>query len=92
MAFLPLRGLPPAGNSRIADAWLERLDDRLSSASNDVAADRSLLCRETLAELCYPQYAANWETAVADESLPLGTRLSAAGNCSSAGGLTMLPT
>ena len=76
MTFLPLRGLPPASNSGVADAWLERLDDRLSSTSKEVAAERSLLCRETLAELCYPQYAANWETAVGDESLPLGTRLS----------------
>jgi acetyltransferase-like isoleucine patch superfamily enzyme len=34
-----------------------------------------VLCRRTLAELAYPQYAANWETAVADASLPVATRL-----------------
>ena len=75
MPFLPLRTLPPSGNASIADAWLERIADRLSSPSGDVATDRALLCRETLAELCYPEYAANWETAVADERLPVGTRL-----------------
>ena len=75
MPFLPLRTLPPSGNASIADAWLERIADRLSSPSGDVAADRALLCRETLAELCYPEYAANWETAIADERLPVGTRL-----------------
>ena len=75
MPFLPLRTLPPSGNASIADAWLERIADRLSSPSGDVATDRALLCRETLAELWYPEYAANWETAVADERLPVGTRL-----------------
>ena len=75
MPFLPLRTLPPSGNASIADAWLERIADRLSSPSGDVAADRALLCRETLAELCYPEYAANWETAIADERLAVGTRL-----------------
>jgi acetyltransferase-like isoleucine patch superfamily enzyme len=75
MPFLPLRTLPPSGNASIADAWLERIADRLANPSSDVAADRALLCRETLAELCYPQYAANWETAVADATLPIGTRL-----------------
>jgi len=75
MPFLPLRTLPPSGNASIADAWLERIADRLAKPGSDIAADRAVLCRETLAELCYPQYAANWETAVADETLPLGTRL-----------------
>ena len=75
MPFLPLRKLPPGGNARIADAWLERIADRLSRPATDVTADRALLCRETLAELSYPEYAANWESAVNDEKLPLGTRL-----------------
>ncbi|MEO8619484.1 MAG: acyltransferase [bacterium] len=75
MPFLPLRTLPPSGNASIADAWLERIADRLANPGSDIAADRALLCRETLAELCYPQYAANWETAVADEALAAGTRL-----------------
>ena len=75
MPFLPLRGLPPTPSANVADAWLERIEDRLSRASNDAAADRALLCRETLAELSYPEYAANWETAISDEKLPIGTRL-----------------
>ena len=37
-----------------------------------------MLFRSTLAELAYPEYAAHWEEAVQDESIPLGTRLSLA--------------
>jgi acetyltransferase-like isoleucine patch superfamily enzyme len=79
MPFLPLRTLPATGNANIAEAWLERIEDRLSRDVVDVASDRALLCRETLAELTYPEYAANWETAVADEKLPIGTRLALSG-------------
>ena len=75
MPFLPLRTIPAPGNASVADAWLERIEDRLNSTGTDVASDRALLCRETLAELCFPEYAANWETAVSDEKLPMGTRL-----------------
>ncbi len=75
MPFLPLRSLPPTGNASLAGAWLARIADRLAHPGSDIAADRALLCRETLAELCYPEYAANWETAVSDERLPMGTRL-----------------
>ena len=71
MPLLPLRQLRQVPDSTLADAWLERLGAQL----DDPALDRSRLCRETLAELCFPQYAADWETAVADASLPLGTRL-----------------
>ncbi len=75
MPFLPLRQLPSSGSAPIADAWLERIADRLSHPGADLTADRALLCRDTLAELSYPQYAANYETALTDGSLPLGTRL-----------------
>ena len=75
MTFLPLRSLPPTGSASIAVAWLERIADRLANPRGDMAADRALLCRETLAELCFPDYAANWDTAVADAALPMGTRL-----------------
>jgi acetyltransferase-like isoleucine patch superfamily enzyme len=75
MPFLPLRQLPPTGNASIANAWLERIADRLAKPGADVAADRALLCREILLELTYPQYAANYDTALADGSIPLGTRL-----------------
>ena len=75
MPLLPLRTLPASGNSSLAEAWLERIADRLERTSTDLAADRALLCRETLAELTFPEYAANWEEAVADAKIPLGTRL-----------------
>jgi acetyltransferase-like isoleucine patch superfamily enzyme len=75
MTFLPLRSLPARGNAATSAAWLERIGDRLAKPGADLATDRSVLCREILTEILYPQYAANWETAVADASLPLGTRL-----------------
>ena len=71
MALLPLRQLAPTPNLRLAEAWLERIEGELA----DPACDRPRLCRQTLAELAFPEYAANWETAVADEALPTGTRL-----------------
>jgi galactoside O-acetyltransferase len=40
--------------------------------------DRNLLCRRVLTELTYPQYAANWETAVEDAELPVATRIALA--------------
>jgi acetyltransferase-like isoleucine patch superfamily enzyme len=75
MPFLPLRSLPPTSNNTIADAWLERIASRLGGSSKDVAAERADLCRDVLTELCYPQFAGNFDTAVADEKIPLGTRL-----------------
>ena len=78
MPYLPLRSLPPRPSQALTSAWLERLADRLAACTGDVAAERAVVCRETLAELAYPEYAANWETAVADESVPLGTRLALA--------------
>lgn len=74
MPFLPLRTLPPRGIASLADAWLEELGAALA----DPDCDRALLCRRTLASLAWPAYANNWETAVADESLPLATRLALA--------------
>ena len=74
MAIKPLRTLAPLPGAPIAEAWLERID----SALKDAALDRPRLCRELLVELAYPQYAANWETAIADSTLAAGTRLSLA--------------
>jgi acetyltransferase-like isoleucine patch superfamily enzyme len=71
MVMRPLRTLPPRPDGSLADGWLEQLGAALA----DPNCNRALLCRQTLAELAYPQYAANWETAVADGSLPLATRL-----------------
>ena len=70
MAFLPLRSLAPSPGAAVADAWLERIAGQLA----DPGCDRPLLCRTTLAELTFPQYAASWEEAVRDPSVPLGTR------------------
>jgi acetyltransferase-like isoleucine patch superfamily enzyme len=74
MAFLPLRPLAGRSVERLEREWLDRIADRLA----DPACDRPRLCRETLSELLAPEHAANWEEAVADERLPLGTRLALA--------------
>ena len=71
MVLRPLRPLPTRPNARLADAWLEQLSASLA----DATTDRSLLCRNTLAELAYPQFAQHWDTAVEDDALPLATRL-----------------
>jgi len=70
--------LPPRPTEALTSAWLERLSDRLAESAGDVATNRALICRETLAELAYPEYAVNWEEALADESIPMGTRLALA--------------
>lgn len=70
MALLPLKKLAPAPGAKIVDAWLEQLADQL--AQDDT--DHSAMCRKALCEIVYPEYARDWETAVNDESLPLGTR------------------
>ncbi len=74
MPFLPLRKIPSRPNEAMAAAWIERLGAELAATD----ADRALICRRTLAEIAYPVYAANWETAVNDERLPLATRLALA--------------
>jgi len=74
MPFLPLRTLANAPRRGVADAWLEALGAALA----DPSVDRSDLCRRTLAEIAYPDYAANWETAVADRTIPVGLRVALA--------------
>lgn len=75
MAYLPLRALSDDRPHRaLADAWLDRLAGALAQPSTDW----SVLCRRTLAEIMYPSYAANWETAVVDPALPAGLRLALA--------------
>ncbi len=74
MAIKPLRTLTAGPWASLGDAWLEHLSDTL----RDPALDRATFCRRVLCELAYPQYAANWEEAVADARLPAGTRLSLA--------------
>ncbi|MBX9928545.1 MAG: acyltransferase [Gemmatimonadaceae bacterium] len=71
MPIRRLRTLPARPDALLADAWLERLDAALA----DPATDRATLCRTTLTELAFPQFTANWETAIHDTAVPLGTRL-----------------
>ena len=74
MVLRPLRQLPPAPHAALGDRRLERLASDLA----DPAADRAAICRRTLAELTFPGYAANLDTAVEDEAVPLGTRVALA--------------
>jgi galactoside O-acetyltransferase len=71
MPWLPLRSVPPRTNAPLADAWVGSIAERL----RDERCDRVALCRNVLLELAWPQYATDWEGAVGDEKLPLGTRL-----------------
>lgn len=71
MPILPLRQLGERPDTSLEHEWIEQLREKLA----DPATDRSMLCRQTLCEIAYPEYAANWETAVADSKLPLPTRL-----------------
>ncbi|HVZ76628.1 MAG TPA: acyltransferase, partial [Gemmatimonadaceae bacterium] len=74
MKFLPLRSVPDRAAAGVATDWLDGLREALSAPG----ADRALVCRRTLTELWYPEYASNWETAVADAALPAATRLALA--------------
>jgi len=74
MALLPLRALADRPIASAARDWLAELQSSLC----DAATDRNRLCREILTELCYPEYAANWETATNDQRLPTATRFSLA--------------
>ena len=78
MPFLPLRTLPGRRSDALAESWFERLADRLHAPDAQGAEARAVVCRDTLAELLYPAYAANLDTALHDAALPLGTRLALA--------------
>lgn len=74
MTYLPLRSLSAPPDSPVMSEWLDALSDALANPRTD----RATLCRRTLADLAYPEYAGNWETAVVDPHLPAGTRLALA--------------
>jgi acetyltransferase-like isoleucine patch superfamily enzyme len=74
MPYLPLRKIAERPVAAAARAWLEEL----SAALGDPSTNRALLCRNTLTELCYPEYARSWEDAVEDSRLPTATRLALA--------------
>jgi len=71
MPILPLRQLGARPDGTLANEWIEQLREKL----DDPSTDRALLCRQTLCEIVYPQYAASWETAVEDTKLTYPTRL-----------------
>jgi len=71
MPLLPLRTLADAPTASIADEWLASMENALA----DPATDRATLCRRVLCEITYPEYASDWESAVADPRLPMATRL-----------------
>ncbi len=74
MPRIPLQKLPPRATEKIEDAWIAGLSEKLA----DPATDRSLLCRDTLLELAYPQYVGRYEAAMADLKTPVGTQLALA--------------
>ncbi len=74
MPYLPLRSLADRPTRALASEWLASL----GAALNDPGTDRADLCRRTLTDLFYPEYAENWETAVEDPKLPAATRLALA--------------
>jgi acetyltransferase-like isoleucine patch superfamily enzyme len=71
MPLIPLRKVDERPVRGAATEWLESL----SATLNDGKTDRSDLCRDTLTQLYYPDYAANWDTAVHDAKVPAATRL-----------------
>ena len=71
MPLIPLRKIAERPVRGAATEWLESLSARL----NDGKTDRSDICRDTLTQLYYPDYAANWDTAVHDAKVPAATRL-----------------
>src|SRR5437868_4654998 len=74
MALLPLRALEDRPVTAAPRDWLAQP----GAALTDPSTNRNPLCRETLAQLWYPEYAANWETAMNDIRLPVATRLALA--------------
>jgi len=74
MPYLPLRSLADRPTRTLATDWLSSIGAALS----DPKTDRAELCRRTLTDLFYPEYAENWETAVEDARLPTATRLALA--------------
>lgn len=74
MVFRPLRTLPPVSAAALEDRWIGELADQLESGSSD----RYDTCRNAMLALAAPAFAGHWAEAVADEALPLATRLSLA--------------
>ena len=74
MALLPLRKIAEPQVTGVGRDWIEQLTSQLDEKD----CDRALLCRRVLTEMTFPQYSANWETAVNDPGLPFASRLALA--------------
>jgi acetyltransferase-like isoleucine patch superfamily enzyme len=74
MPRIPLKPLASRSIETLEDAWIADLERKLA----DPATDRALLCRDTLLELAYPEYVGRYDAVMADESVPMGTRLALA--------------
>jgi acetyltransferase-like isoleucine patch superfamily enzyme len=74
MVQRPLRSLPDRPSAALFNQWLEWIESELAAPD----CDRALLCRRTLAELTYPEIAADWEEAINDVKIPLATRVALA--------------
>ncbi|MEO7104221.1 MAG: acyltransferase [Gemmatimonadaceae bacterium] len=70
MAILPLRKLAESPIEPQKRAFLDEIESALDSSD-----DRNGICRRVLCALLYPEYSDAWETAVADDSLDVATRL-----------------
>ncbi len=70
MVLRPLRQVTPSPSVHIVNRWLEELAEQLDGP----VSDRPLICRRTLCDLLYPDFAENWEEAVDDDELPFATR------------------
>jgi galactoside O-acetyltransferase len=74
MPRIPLQPLASRRIEPLEDAWIADLERQLA----DPATDRALLCRDTLLALAYPEYVGRYDAVMADESVPVGTRLALA--------------
>ena len=74
MPRIPLKPLASRSIETLEDVWIADLERKLA----DPATDRALLCRDTLLELAYPEYVGRYDAVMADESVPVGTRLALA--------------
>lgn len=74
MPLIPLRPTPPRPTEPLEDTWIAHLEAKLA----DPSTDRALLCRDTLLELAYPQYAGRYGAVMADLNTPIGTQLALA--------------
>lgn len=74
MPLIPLRFTPPRPTEQLEDTWIAHLQAKLADPTTDWAH----LCRDTLLELAYPQYAGRYEAVMGDLHTPLGTQLALA--------------